>query len=298
MNGVIANIKIPRTITIMEGRMFNFSEDDKNLLAFVSTSQSHVCTNALVLIPGLTDGLMSMAYSPHLARTLQQMDYSLVQVQISSSFMQFGFGSIQKDCKELTELVLFLKDKLGFKKIGLLGHSTGAQDCLYFLRHSTSRDLISAVVLQGAVGDRDYIQSNPELLKMVEKARELNNSGKEQTFLRDYLYNAPITAKRFSSLAERLSDEDMFSVDLTEEELLPILEPVTIPISLCFSSGDEYIPDPSAQRRLADRMVSVLKAGRSSVRVECSYYEGNHGLTEEKMYTPFVKDVASFLKNI
>ena len=277
------------------GRMFNFSESDKNLLAFVSTSQSHVCTNALVLIPGLTDGFMSMAYSSHLAQTLQRVDYSLVQVQISSSFMQFGFSSIQRDCKELTELVIYLKDKLGFKKIGLLGHSTGAQDCLYFLRHSTSRDLISAVILQGAVGDRDYMQSDPELLKMRDEARDLSNNGKEQTFLRDYLYDAPITAKRFASLAERLSDEDMFSVDLTEEELLPILEPVAIPISLCFSSGDEYVPNPSAQRRLADRMVRVLKAGRSSV-VECCYYKGNHGLTEEDMYTPFVKDVASFLK--
>lgn len=282
----------------LEGRMFNFSKKDKNLVSFVSVGQSHeLCTNALVLLPGLTDGFLSMAYSGSLSRELGTVDYSLVQVQISSSFMQFGFSSIQKDCEELTALVLFLKEQLNFKKIALLGHSTGAQDSVYFLRHSTMREHVGAVILQGAVGDRDVIHGDPTQLEMLEEARKLRKEGKEEVFLRNFLYDAPVTASRFLSLAERLSDEDMFSVDLTEDELRPIFGHIKVPVSLCFSSNDEYVTDHPAQRELATRLVRVLKSGGSHL-VECNYYCGDHGLSEKTMYMPFVNDVVSFLKNI
>lgn len=278
--------------------MYNFSKEDKNLVAFVSVGHGHeLCRNALVLIPGLGDGFMSMGYSGELARELWDVNYSLVQVQISSSFMQFGFSSIQKDCEELTALVLFLKEQLSFMKIVLLGHSTGAQDSVYFLSHSTMKEHIGGVILQGAVGDRDYMLSDPTILEMLDEAKKLKGEGKESVFLRNFLYAAPVTAGRFLSLAGRLSEEDMFSVDLTEEELHAILGHIKIPISLCFSSGDEYVPDHPAQKELASRMVKVLKAGGSSV-VECKYYAGDHGLSEKTMYLPFVHDVVSFLRNI
>jgi pimeloyl-ACP methyl ester carboxylesterase len=282
----------------MEGKMFNFSGHDKNLVTFVSVGENHdVCTNALLLIPGVTDGFMSMAYSNSLARELKALDYSLVQAQISSSFMQFGFSSIQKDCEELTALVLFLKEQLNFKKIVLLGHSTGAQDSVYFLRHSMVKEHIEAVILQGAVGDRDIISSDHSLLPMLEEARQLREEGKGDVLLCNFFYDAPVTASRFLSLAERLSDEDMFSVDLTKDELGEIFRHIKIPISLCFSSNDEYVSNQPAQREMAARLVRVLKDTGSPI-VECHYYDGNHGLSEEVMYMPFVKDLVLFLKKI
>ena len=54
---------------------------------------------------------------------------------------------------------------------------------------------------------------------------------------------------RLLSLAGRLTEDDMFSTDLTEEELDPILNSVKIPIQLCFSENDEYVPDISAQKK-------------------------------------------------
>ena len=279
--------------------MFNFSAEDKNLVAFVSLGKKHevsVCTNALILIPGLTDGFMSMSYSAQLSRELSEIDYSLVQVQISSSFMQFGFSSIQRDCKELTALVLFLRKKFNFERLALLGHSTGAQDSVYFLRHSSAKDDIQAVILQGAVGDRDIICGDTSLQKMSQEAMKLREEGKQDVFLQGDLYGAPVTARRFLSLSERLSAEDMFSMDLTESELGSIFGHIRVPISLCFSAGDEYISDSTAQQRMTARLVETLKA--SSPVVECRYYEGDHGLTEVTMYAPFVKDVVSFLKRV
>jgi len=43
----------------------------------------------------------------------------------------------------------------------------------------------------------------------------------------------------------------MFSVDLREDELEPILTPVRVPILLCFSEHDEYVPDKVGQKAFA-----------------------------------------------
>ncbi len=286
----------------IDGRMFHFSKSDKNLVAFVSlntNSDQKPCKNAVLLVPGQEDGFMSMAYAPSLSKALLAKGFSLVQAQISSSFMQFGFSSIEKDCEELTLLVSYLKEELAFETIVFIGHSTGAQDAIYFLRHSPVKKLVSAVILQGAVGDRDIIHSQPPLLEMLEEARRLREEGKEKTILTNSLdlYNAPLMASRYLSFGERLGKEDMFSVDLTEEELSGILEPICIPIMLCFSTKDEFIPDHPAQRELAKRMVKVLKAQLVPV-VECKDYDGDHGLTTEAMYSPFVEDVMKFILSL
>ena len=91
----------------------------------------------------------------------------------------------------------------------------------------------------------------------------------------------------------RLTDDDMFSTDLTEAELEPLLGSVKVPIHLCFSEDDEYVPDITAQKELAQRMVKVLR--RSSSCVECGYFAGNHGLSDKEFYTPFVESVVDFI---
>ena len=110
----------------MQGCMFQFSARDKNLLAFISlNSDKQPCRNAVVFIAGQTDGFLSLNYTPFLSENLLRFDYSLVQVNLSSSFLQFGFGSLQTDSKELTELVKAIKKTYQFRKIVFMGHSTG-----------------------------------------------------------------------------------------------------------------------------------------------------------------------------
>lgn len=110
------------------------------------------------------------------------------------------------------------------------------------------------------------------------------------------LYEWRIPYFRLLSLTGRLTDDDMFSTDLTEEELDPILNSVKVPIQLCYSENDEYVPDMPAQKEFAKRMVKVLK--KYSNRVECSYFAGNHGLSEKNFYEPFVKNVVRFLSTL
>ena len=280
----------------IEGLMFRFSEENKNLLAFVSLNADHrFCSHVCVLVPGLSDGMMSMSYSCLLSTKLHDINFSLAQVNLSSSFLQYGFGSLEQDCKELTLLVRVLKEK-GFQRIVFLGHSTGGQDAMYFMRYSPAADMVCAVVLQAAVSDRDYIAITPELSAMEEEARELVSKGKEGQIMVQRFEGDPITASRYLSLAGRLTSDDMFSVDLTEEELRPILSPVRVPIFLCFSSDDKFVPSLEKQRELAARMVSILK--EHSPIVKCIYLPGNHGLSKHEFYQPFVDNVIDFIKSI
>ncbi len=110
----------------MDGRLFQFTPRDKNLLAFMSlNAQSKPCSNALVFIAGQTDGFLSLNYSVPLAGKLATLDYSLIQVNLGSSFLQFGFKCLQTDSEDLTDLVSHIEEKYEFKKIVFMGSSTG-----------------------------------------------------------------------------------------------------------------------------------------------------------------------------
>lgn len=114
-------------MSAMNGKMFSFSPRDKNLLGFMSLRSrgEQPCRNAVVFIAGMTDGFMALPYLPDLSEAMLPLDYSVVQVNISSSFLQFGIKSLQTDCEDLTELVTALKESYKFEKIIFMGHSTG-----------------------------------------------------------------------------------------------------------------------------------------------------------------------------
>ncbi len=110
----------------MNGQMEQFSSRDKNLLAFISPSPaSQPCSNALVFIGGQTDGFLSLNYAAPLAGKLAGKDWCLIQVNLGSSFFQFGFKSLPTDTEDLTDLVTHIRAHYHFKKIAFMGSSTG-----------------------------------------------------------------------------------------------------------------------------------------------------------------------------
>jgi pimeloyl-ACP methyl ester carboxylesterase len=286
----------------VDGRLVRVCEENPNLVAFVSLKEGgKACRNAVVLIGGLGDGFMALAYTEPLSRTLLAADYSLVMVNLSSSWSQFGFRSLATDCAELETHVTFLKTRFEFRNIVLLGHSTGAQDALYFMRHGKpdATRLVSAIILQGGISDREAMTTGPsgsQIPRIKEEAEKLELAGKGESILPGRLYGAPITASRLLSLTGRLTEDDMFSTDLTEAELDPILSCIKIPILVCYSEHDEFVPDHNALRKFAERMVGVL--GKYSSHVDCKYFAGNHGLSEERFYGPFIDSVVEFLSTM
>ena len=278
----------------MDGRLFRYSTEDKNLIGFVSLTASRaVCSNAIILVPGLSDGFMSLNYTEHLSKELIAINFSLVQVNLSSSFYQFGISSLQNDCKELTQLVKYIKSEYDFQKIVFLGHSTGTQDALWFAKYSEACKLIDGFILQAPVSDRDSMDEMDSTPCMLEEACKLKVAYKMDTLLSEKFEGAPITAYRYLSLAERLGDDDMFSVDLTKEELKSIIPKMQVPIALCYSAEDEFVPNMEGLRELAKRLSDVLK--ETSPKVDVKYFSGDHGLSKPECYVPFVEYVCNFV---
>ena len=201
---------------------------------------------------------MTLKYTEHLSKELLKIDCSLVQVNLSSSFLQFGISSLQSDSKELTQLVKYIKNEFCFQKIIFLGHSTGTQDALFFAKHSDASVMIDGFILQAPISDRDIMAGMESTPHMLEEARKLKIEGRMDALLSEKLEGAPITASRYLSLAERLGDDDMFSVDLSKEEMKSIIPNIQVPISLCYSAHDEFVPDMEGLKDMAKRLADIL----------------------------------------
>lgn len=107
---------------MLYGRIFQY-ETQKRYFAFEGASiESETC---LVLIPGLTDGPQSLAYTDKLAEMLNEINISLIQPILTSSYGGYGYSSLETDCAEVDVLVHHLVNEKGKKGVILLGHSTG-----------------------------------------------------------------------------------------------------------------------------------------------------------------------------
>jgi pimeloyl-ACP methyl ester carboxylesterase len=85
--------------------------------------------NAILFVGGLTDGPHTVGYTRQLSKALEDrrdLDYSLFEIRIRSSFIGFGTSSLSNDVEDISSLVKYLRS-IGRKKIILMGHSTGTQ---------------------------------------------------------------------------------------------------------------------------------------------------------------------------
>lgn len=89
--------------------------------------------NAIIFIGGLGDGPHTVAYIRTVARHLEtagkELEYSVFEIRLRSSFIGFGTTSLTNDVEDIAALVKYLRG-LGKEKIVLFGHSTGSQVCL------------------------------------------------------------------------------------------------------------------------------------------------------------------------
>ena len=64
-------------------------------------------------------------FIPLLAETLDKLGWSLIQVQLQSSYDGYGTSNLQNDICQLDSLVSYLLKEKQKKKIVFIGHSTG-----------------------------------------------------------------------------------------------------------------------------------------------------------------------------
>lgn len=231
----------------------------------------------VIFIGGLTDGFLATEYLEPLAIALDKEKWSLVQFLLSSSYSGYGISSLKQDAIELDQLINYLINKEDSEGVVLLGHSTGCQDIVYYMRtNAACSRAVRAAIFQAPVSDREYLATLPETAAMIDLASTMISEGRASELMpREANPDAPITASRYHSLCAYNGDDDMFSSDLSDDQLRMRLGHMSnTPCQVLFSMADEYVPEYVDKKALVDRLCKAM-GGAENVEVEW----GNHSLS-------------------
>jgi len=226
----------------------------KRLVAF----QTGNFERALLFIGGLTDGLLALPYLDELVIALNSHNISLIQVVLSSSYNQYGTCSLATDVEELDVLVEYLRENRKITEISLLGHSTGSQDIVKFLKDGTQKGNVKKAILQGPVSDREYMATLSETGDFLDKAKKMIEKGRGEELLPRSAYDVPITAYRFCSLAGYLGDDDFFSSDIPSKKMKELFQHISIPILWAISGADQFVPPHVSIPDLANMLHAAI----------------------------------------
>ncbi|KAL5541676.1 hypothetical protein UlMin_009386 [Ulmus minor] len=246
----------------------------------------------VIFIGGLTDGFLATEYLEPLAIALDKEKRSLVQLLLSSSYSGYGTSSLQQDAAEIDQLVSHLINKEDSEGVVLLGHSTGCQDIVHYMRtNAACSRAVRAAILQAPVSDREYRATLPETASMIDLASSMIKEERGSELMpREADPGAPMTAYRYHSLCAYMGDDDMFSSDLSDDQLRMRLGHMSnTPCQVIFSMSDEYVPDYVDKKALVERLCKALGGAE---KVEIEY--GNHSLSNR--VEEAVKAIIDFVK--
>jgi pimeloyl-ACP methyl ester carboxylesterase len=214
-----------------------------------ATRGSSATPNTLIFIAGLGDGFLSVPYVSMLASYVNLCpDWSLMEIQMSSSGLGWGTGDLHRDTEEIAKAVKYVRERsLGENPQGgnvvLMGHSTGSQNILHYLYYynpKQTREHVNGAILQAAVSDREGLammrlenekvqQAYEECLRISLNSEAENHQDKVCTLPPELASvlgwtRGLVSCKRFLSLASPFSPirpelDDLFSSDLSDDTL-------------------------------------------------------------------------------
>lgn len=246
----------------------------------------------VIFIGGLTDGFLATEYLEPLSVALENERWSLVQCLLSSSYIGYGTSSLKQDAMELDQLISYLINKEDSEGVVLVGHSTGCQVIVHYMRtNAACSRAVRAAILQAPVSDREYRATLPETAAMIDLASSMISEGRGMDLMpRDADSEAPMTAYRYHSLCAYMGDDDMFSSDLSDDQLKTRLGHMSsTPCQVIFSMADEYVPEYVDKKALVERLCRALGGAE---KVEIDY--GNHSLSNRLVEV--VQAILNFIK--
>lgn len=293
--------------SITEGRLHRYwPQRNLTLFEYVPASayaaRTTAAPNTLIIIGGLYDGFLSIPYVSKVASYINlSPDWSVMEIQLSSSLVGWGTGDLHRDTDEIAHAVQYLRNCSQSTcpeggKVVLMGHSTGSQNVLHYLYHQSQepRPPVHGAILQAAVSDREYLammrELDPDVQQAYEKCVRIALDSTTGTHQDTVSMLAPdlasvfgfsrglISYQRFLSLASPSSPEqpeldDLFSSDLSTETLSktfgavgtsPFVDKVKTKerqVLVLLSADDECYPETVNKEELFQRWKSALKAG-------------------------------------
>ncbi|RWR93708.1 UPF0613 protein PB24D3.06c [Cinnamomum micranthum f. kanehirae] len=231
----------------------------------------------VIFIGGLTNGFLATKYLEPLSVALENENWSLVQPLLSSSYAGYGTSSLEQDAMELDQLISYFINKENSQGVVLLGHSTGCQDIVHYMRtNAACCRAVRAAILQAPVSDREYRATLPETAAMIDLAETMIKEGRAMDLMpKEANPDAPITAYRYHSLCAYMGDDDMFSSDLSDEQLrMKLGHMCNTPCQIIFSMADENVPEYVDKKALVERLSRIM-GGSEKIEIEW----GNHSLS-------------------
>lgn len=181
---------------------------------FTSPSNSKASNkqNSLIFVGGLTDGFCTVPYVAELAAALEDTEWSLFSILLTSSYNGFGVSSLDRDVEEIGQCVRYIRNLMAARlpgappkhgKIVVMGHSTGSQDVLHYLYSPNPlpktaftvglqymhRPELDGAIMQAPVSDREAILVNMKTSKEPDEVRavyeQLVTSAKAQLWTED-----------------------------------------------------------------------------------------------------------------
>ena len=186
-----------------------------------------------------------------------------------------------------------------------MGSSTGCQDIMEYLTGlgHESRPAIDGGILQAPASDREcfVMTMEPGLYNSscVAAKKMVDEGNGEEILPKKETNNAPgpCTARRWLSLASpnHDGDDDYFSSDLTDEQLLKTFGRLPERTKLCvlMSENDEYVPKSIDKMGLIKRWTSIVKRGEGRIdEVNSGVVKGaSHNLGKDGDGEEIVKDL-------
>ncbi len=162
-----------------------------------------------------------------------------------------GFEKFEECVPDIRAMIRFTRS-LGYKKIILAGHSTGANKILYYL-YKTRDPAVRGLMLLGPVSD---IAAGRKKFGHAGRARGVALA--EKLFRKDPSALMPLSygilsARRFLSMFRAGGAEDTFPY-LTPHAEWKELKSVRVPIAVIFGSRDEYLDRP------ATKLIEIFRA--------------------------------------
>jgi len=167
--------------------------------------------------------------------------------------------------------------QLGYKRIILLGHSTGCQKIAYYIYRTKDKRVNSLILL--APGD-DYNINKKSLGKkwssLAEKAKKLMQQKKESQLL-ELFPEFFFSAQRFNSVSDlKRIESRLFNYEGNLKEFSAI----TPPIIALFGSADEHLVKP------ANKCLSLLKKKTGSKSLKTIIIkDADHGFKDHEKET-------------
>ena len=273
----------------MHGNLFAYDFEYK-LVAFESGSLSS--SRCLILLGGLTDGLLSLPYVERLSTKLESLSkpYSLIQPLLRSSNLQYGWHTIDHDIQDLQKLIDYLvNNRNDLQSIILMGHSTGCQDIIHYLRQGKIDSKISQVILQGPVSDRQYLSQLSSTKDQLNYCYQ--NKDNLNEWLPRYLHDPPLTIQRCLSFNQINSIEDLFSSDLNDQQIKDIYQNIQIPIIWIWSKQDEYVPDDIKDQVIDFIQNKLVKQNKNSTFILLE--NADHAVNDQQQQIYMIEQIIS-----